>query len=240
MKKLCILGIAAVILSFSLTACYLWVPETVTIDGTAYRSGFYGNLFPVNMTYGSDIYTVNGTEFRRVICDHYNWMHTSNGTAAGGTIYCDDSQWAQAKAYYEDAGSFMFYCKVGVENVYEDRQPVIVDLSEEIDPLKFDTLMEFAASNSYDPFDTKKNESVETIRLPIPDSGEAPRLVFYKESKDGYFTSDKSYQFYIAGGNLLLVFYYDYGHGEYEELAAVEVPDELGQYFIELLAQYAL
>lgn len=100
--------------------------------------------------------------------------------------------------------------------------------------------MDFAAANSYDPFDTKKSESAETIRLPIPDSGKAPRLVFYKESKDGYFTSDKSYQFHIAGGNLLLVCYYDYGHGEYEELVAVEVPDELGQYFIELLAQYVL
>lgn len=236
MKKFSMLVILPVMLCFVLTACS--APETVTIDGTVYRSGFYGNLFPANMTYGSDIYTVNRIEFRRVICDRYNWMHTSNGTTTGGTIYCDDGQWEQAKTYYEDASNFIFYCEAGVENVYEDRKPAIVDLSEGIDPLKFDTLMDFAASNSYDPFDTKKNESVETIRLPIPDSGESPRLVFYKESKDGWFASDKSYQFHIVDETLLLVFYYDYGHGEYEELVAVEVPDELGRYFIELLAQY--
>jgi len=41
----------------------------------------------------------------------------------------------------------------------------------------------------------------------------------------------------VIDGKLLLVFFYDYGHGKYEELVAVDVPDELGQYFIKLLEE---
>ncbi|NLD46731.1 MAG: hypothetical protein GX660_05960, partial [Clostridiaceae bacterium] len=38
-------------------------------------------------------------------------------------------------------------------------------------------------------------------------------------------------------GKLLFLFFYDYGHGKYEEMVAVDVPDELGQYFIKLIEQ---
>ena len=36
-------------------------------------------------------------------------------------------------------------------------------------------------------------------------------------------------------GALLLVYFYDYGHGAYEELAAVPVPKALSDYFVGLL-----
>ena len=57
-------------------------------------------------------------------------------------------------------------------------------------------------------------------------------LAFYKKRKDGMFTSLQGHEFCIVDGKLLLVFYYDYGNGEYEKMAAVKVPGEISEYMV--------
>ena len=94
--------------------------------------------------------------------------------------------------------------------------------------------MVFSEKNCYEPFGSNKGK--QTLRLPIPDRDESPELVFYRESNDSFFSSF-THKFHVIDDKLLLVFFYDYGHGEYKELVAVEVPNELGKYFIELLAK---
>ena len=115
-------------------------------------------------------------------------------------------------------------------NIYID--PIIITISD-IDQKKFVDLMVFADENSYNPFNSKNN--VITQRLPIPDKDESPQLVFYRKSKDGFFTSSEANKFHVINDKLWLVFFYDYNHENNEELVAVTVPNELGQYFIELL-----
>lgn len=217
----------------ALTACSTstLLTRTVTIDGTKYRSGFYGNLYLNNITFKGDSIKVGVDEFQHVNCDKFDLVHRSiKGTK--GMLYCTESQWKKACAYYADGSNFVYYCNIGGR--YVDRDTVIATIPN-MDSKKFDALMDFAKKNSYDPFGSSKG--VKTRRLPIPDRDKSPELIFYKESKDGLFISDKRYIFHVVDGKLLLLFYYDYGHGKYEEMVAVDIPDKLGQYFVKLLCQ---
>lgn len=221
--------------TLALTACNisnLFVPETVEIDGKTYRNGFYGDLWPENLTYKGDSYKDGNNEFYHVVCEQFDWVHSSIGSTTNGVLYCAEGEWEKACEYYSNSDNFTYYCRIGAQ--YESSGPVLVTIPN-IDSTKFDELLAFADKNSYNPFGS--NKDVKTRRLPIPDENESPELVFYKESKDGFFTSFQGNEFLVIDGKLLLLFYYDYGHGEYEELVAVEVPDELGKYFIKLIAQ---
>lgn len=211
------------------------VPETITIDGITYRSGFYGDLWPENLTYIGDSYKKGNNEFYHVDCEQFDWVHSDVGSTANGVLYCAESQWEQASEYYKDSNNFTYYCSIGTENIAYD--PVIITIPN-IDPTKFDELLLFAKKNSYNPFGA--NSDVKTCRLPIPDREKSPQFIFYSESKDGFFTSFKGDKFFIVDGKLLLLYYYDYGHGKYEEMVAVEVPDELGEYFIEFMEELTL
>ncbi len=236
MKKLrlrvSLIVVFVVLLTFVLTACNsdLFVPQTVTIDKTTYRDGFYGDLIPNNITFKGDAIKVGDKEFHHINYEKFDWVHSAIGSFTEGTLYCSESQWEQVCEYYADSDNFVYYCSIGAE--YVDRDPVIITIPD-IDFQKFDELMSFAEKNNYNPF--RSNKGVKTLRVPIPDRDKSPELIFYKESIDGFFTSDKEYKFHELDGKLLLVFYYDYGDGENEEMVAVNVPDELGQYFIKLL-----
>ncbi len=234
MKKI-VLIIFCIFFTPILMACNIsniLVPKTITIDGITYRNGFYGDLWPENLTYKGDSYKKGNKEFYHVDCEQFDWVHSDGGGTANGVLYCAESQWEQANEYYKDSNNFTYFCSIGAE--YIDRDPVIITVPN-IDPTKFDELLSFAKKNSYDPFGA--NSDVKTFRLPIPDREESPQFIFYSESKDGFFTSFKGDKFFVVDGKLLLLYYYDYGHGKYEEMVAVEVPDELGKYFIEFIGQ---
>lgn len=224
MKKIVWIVLCAFL--FSLTACSADIPHTVTIDGVTYRDGFYGDLWPKDLIYESYADKVGENEFHRVNCKSYDWVQCSKRGTENGVIYCAENQWEQAKAYYSDNNNFVYYCKIG------DNYP-LVDTISNMDSSKFDELMAFADKNGYKPFGS--NKGVKTRRMPVPNY---PELNFYKESNDGNFTSYKGYKFIALDGKLLLLYYYDshYGKSE-EELVAVDVPDEIGQYFIDLLSQ---
>lgn len=194
-------------------------PKTITIENTVYRNGFTGELYPLNIDYQDDCYSVNKKEFHRVNGEQFDLVYSPTFSLAFDALYCSEDQWEQAKAYYADSNNFTYYCS----------NTSIPD----VDVTKFDRLMEFAEENGYDPFGS--NSDVKTCRLPMPDL--SSELIFYKESKDGLLTSSRGSKFHRINGKLYLVFFYDMGHGEYEELVAVEVPEEIGQYFMEFLDQ---
>ena len=215
-----------------MTACYisnLFVPKTVTIGGTTYRNGFYGDLWSKNLSYKGESYKIENKEFYHVDCEQFDWVHSSIGKTTSGVLYCAENQWEQAYEYYNNKDNFTYYCRIGAQ--YDDRDPVLVSIPN-IDTTKFDELISFANMNGYNPFGS--NKDVKTCRQPIPDRDESPELTFYKESNDGYFASDQGYKFFVLDGKFLLLFYFD---GETDELVAVEAPDELSKYFIELMEE---
>jgi hypothetical protein len=238
MKKL-FLNIFLVLMFLALTACSnfdLLLPEVVTIDGIQYRNGFYGDLLPVNLIFENESYEVGFNIFHRVECDQFDWVHSERGKIiengvryGGGELYCAENQWEQARSYYANNNNFKYYYIIG--GIYSDNSTEIKD----IDYYKFDMLMLFINEHKYEPFN--QNKDVKTRRLPIPEEKFFPEIGFYRESNDGYFSSFKSNRFRVVDGNLLFVYQYDYGYGEYEEMVACDVPNDLGQYFIELLSK---
>jgi energy-coupling factor transporter transmembrane protein EcfT len=213
---------------------------SVTIDGVTYRSGFYGDLYPVFGQVGdigSDtleeeiLFDDGNRKFRRVDFEGHDWVHSYTGQYSGGTVYCAESQWEQMSDYYTDPLNFEYYYGVGYYMV--ETSTSIPD----IDPQKFDELMAFSRENEYQPFNSSSNKKVSQKTRRIPEDEFHQGVCFYRVSNDGYFTTVKSPMYFEHDDKLLLVFYHDGGrdNGGIKEVVAVEAPDELGQYFLGLM-----
>lgn len=219
------------------------VPTSVTIEGVEYRNGFYGDLYPMfgevenirSDTLQKGIVYDDGThEFRRVDFEGHDWVHSYIGPYAGGTVYCAENQWEQMNDYYADPDNFQYYIGIGY---YITEEAVSID---EIDQKKFNELLAFGKENEYSPFDKSSNEkAVQKVRR-LPKDEFREGICFYKVSCDGYFSTIKSPMYFVNEDKLLLVFYHDGGrdNGGVEEVVAIDVPDELGQYFIDLIEKY--
>ena len=236
---------------FSLTGCgvidhvvgSIIVPTSVTIEGVTYRSGFYGELYPLFGQVGdigSDtlqketVFDVGSHQFCRVGFEGHDWIHSFIGSYSGGTVYCAENEWEQMRDYYADPSNFEYYLGVGH---YMIENSVSIP---EIDTQRFDELLAFGNENQYKPFDRQSNEAAMKKVRRIPEAEYLGGICFYKVSNDGYFTTIKNPMYFVHGGKLLLVFYHDGGrdNGGIREVVAIDVPDELGQYFIELSERY--
>lgn len=222
-------------------------PESVTIEGVTYRRGFYGERGYLNPMFGkvgdigSDtlqkeiVYDDGKYKYRRVDYEGHDWVHSNGGGNTGGAVYCAEDQWEQMHDYYADPDNFDFYYHLG-NNVNEI--PLIVKIPE-IDPQKFDELYAFAKENSYD-LGTNDKALQKSRRLPEDVcNGGRNSLYFYKVSNDGYFATIK-HEYFVHDGKLLKVFFHDGGakNGGVREVVVIDVPDELGQYFIDLMERY--
>lgn len=212
-----------------------FIPKTVAIDNVKYKNEFYGDLIPNSLSHDSKAYVVNGNEFYHVNCDKWNLMLSYIGEYEDGTAYCDESQWDEAKVYYESGDNFDYYAVIGKGFAWSKASATEIS---DVDHSKFDELMDFAKENDYNPFSSISNDNVKTVSLPLPDEKESPQITLFKESKDELFTSYQGYVFYIIDEKLYKLLQIDYHYGQYEELIAVEVPDDLSNYFTEFLYQY--
>ncbi len=229
MKK-CFLVI--LILSLILTGCVGLAPdapETLSLNGMNYQTGFYGTLIPERYQFDGETLDIQNMTLNQIAHDDFQLYHADIGPYTKGTIYCAETDYENALAFYSSPQNYSYYC------IFKSR-PQVFDPSD-IDTDKFDALLAFAESSCYDPFDKSHNAKIEKTELPMPDRTEIP-LHFYKKSIDGLFISSKSAEYYILNNQLYLVYQYDYGHGEYEKLIAVKVPDDLSTYFIEFAKPY--
>jgi len=217
-------------------------PKEVSIDGTTYLSGFYGDLYPVfgeRGDIGSEalekeiIYDDGKNKFRRVDFEGHDWVHSYAGGYTGGIVYCADNQWEQMRDYYADPDNFEYFYGVGY---YISESSVNIP---EIDLEKFDELLAFGKNNIYNPFDNRSNKQIMQNARRIPKSEFNEGICFFKVSKDGFFMTAKYPMYFVHDSKLLLVFYHDGGskNGGIEEVVAIDVPDELGQYFIGLIGR---
>jgi hypothetical protein len=214
---------------------YSDAPNRIVIDGIPYRSGFYGDLYP-NFgevgDVGSDalqeeiLYEDGKNEFRRVDFEGHDWVHTYAGKYTAGTVYCAENEWEKMRDYYADASNFIYYgADVAVP---------------EIDTQKFDDLLTWSNENAYNPFDQSVDENtMQNIRR-LSRSEYAETFCFYKVSKDGYFSTSRQHTYLVYQGKLLQVLYIDGGanNGGSAEAVVVDVPDELGQYFLGIMELY--
>jgi hypothetical protein len=208
------------------------VPNTVKIDGVTYRNGFYGNMWTTeNLTTDKDTFKVGSNEFFQTNNMQFNCMISDIGPN-GCEVYCAEKQWEQAHKYYQAGKNFVYYCKIG--NPQDDSTTDIHTISN-ADTNKFDKLIDFADSHNYDPV-FNPNQKEKTQRITVPDGNSSTELTFYKESKDGFFTSCRGNTYYVIGSKLFLLYYYDCSK-EPQEMLVVNIPTDLGQYFVKLASK---
>lgn len=212
----------------------LGVPAKVEIDGVEYRTGFYDDTLWLQdrLPRSEEEFEVGGKVFRRMECGEFDCVWARIGPKTGGMLYCREDQWDEAQEYYADGENFDYYCIVGAKEAKkEEKQTFEVP---EMDLEKFDALGKHGSTFDYDPFDLVHNKAAEYKEITIDTRKIDPRpyISFYKDSKDGIFTSYKAHYFFVMEGKLYQARY----HNQSEEVvAAVEVPEETGEYFVELI-----
>ena len=63
----------------------------------------------------------------------------------------------------------------------------------------------------------------------------ADEIHFYKESKDGAFSTSQGYTFILHENNLYSLYQYDFGDDEKPVMLVRDVPTEISDYFCTLL-----
>lgn len=169
-------------------------PASATVNGQTFRTGFYGTLFPHQWETGENVFTVKGTEFHEVLHGTFSLYHADIGPYTNGTIYCREDQYEEACRYYKNPEHYSYYCIIGVNSDDTTEQTILL---EDVDPARFDALLDFADNAEYLPFDQKNPATVETVELPMPDHKTTQRLIFYKESCDSLFLSSRGHKYYI-------------------------------------------
>ena len=235
MKKIFVL---LLIIALILTGCAglsLDGPETLKGDGGVFKTGFYGTLFPNNYALTDESLNINNITLNKIAHENFELYHADIGSYTEGTIYCAEKDYENALAFYNDPKNYTYHCILGVDSYTQSTKTIEIS---DVDTDKFNALLDFADQSNYDPFDKKHNSKIEKVELPMPDDTKDTRMIFYKESIDNVFISSKGTDYYIIDNHLYAVYQYDFGHGEYEKLIAVKVPDDISAYFVEYMKSY--
>lgn len=67
-----------IVCSLLLSGCVIMAPagpETVNIDGTTYKTGFYGTLFPYGLKQIQNPFTLDNITFRQLKHDQFDLYH---------------------------------------------------------------------------------------------------------------------------------------------------------------------
>jgi hypothetical protein len=227
MKKIAIL---ILLLPCLLSGCFRMAsppPDSVVYENQKYKTGFYGDLYPDDLNFSGDEFEISGQEFQKVKSDKHNWIHSDIGEKSEGTIYCIETDWEKDKAFYSNPDNFNYYYCSGNDT------PALIKKWNSVEYNRFDELTVFAEQHSYDPFNAEINKDQK--KYPMPDwmNGE---ISFYKESKDGLFTSGPN-TFHIINDKLVLLCYYDFAKGDEEKecMYGVAVPDNIARYFVDYI-----
>ena len=226
------------ILALTLTGCVGMSPdgpEKLTLGENSYKTGFYGTMFPNEYELSDEKLEVDSIVLNRINHESFELYHADIGPYTEGTIYCAEKDYEKALAFYNDPKNYSYYCILGVDSDTQNTRTI--ELTD-VDTTKFNALIDFSDKSNYDPFDKKHNAKIDKVELPMPDNNKDTRIVFYKESSDYLFKSSSGTDYYIIDGHLYAVYQYDFGHGEYEKLIAVKVPNEISNYFVKYMQTY--
>lgn len=234
MKKL---FIALLLIMLTASGCRMAPagPETFSANNKTYKTGFYGNLYPNEFSLTEHTTQSRKTTLVRIEHETFELYYADIGPYVSGTIYCEESQYAYAAAYYNDPTNYAFFCELGW-NKTDGTRTKTVKLSN-VDITMFEALLRFSNESYYDPFDKQHNSKIEIVELPLPDETRQTRMVFYKESKDALFCSPHT-DYYIYDNELYMAYQYHYGDEESQKLLAVKAPEDISTYFTSFMESY--
>lgn len=209
--------------------------KTVKIDGKLYRAGFYSNdLWPKIKEHPVDGIKVGRVTYYPVELSGFECLHAphTNGTT-NGLVYCLDSQWEEAKAYYEDQENFSYYCDITTDWISGTENSDIHRI-DDMDPEKFEDLKNWAEKRNdpFDALDRTLGEIEEADPIYRPSLPEFYGIFFYKESNDGNFVTFKGDEYTIVDGKLYYIRNYN---AKEKMLHVIEMPEETADYFIDLV-----
>ena len=214
-------------------------PTRIEIGGEAYVSGFYENLWPDGIAFGEDDPPAFETEYHlwwEVAGAPFSLYCAQNKEALywNPTVYCKESESEEAGAYYADAKNFDYYM-----GLYGDSHK-----DERIKLGGADTaLLEKAISlnariqeNAGKGLLTGKKDFSD-IEISIPYAEVLPvQPVFYRVSKDGFFTTIQN-DWLVSGGKIFVFGSYD---ADTDMYTAYTVDEAASAYMLGLLGEYGL
>lgn len=212
-------------------------PKTATINGEKWCLAYEnGSLYPLSNVIDGDKATVDGDSFYYSEGGEYEYMvcYSYKGKPS---VYFKEEELESARAYYDNAENYSYYCITG--NIHDANDHHTYEVPD-MDPEMLSKLLAFALERSYDPFVGRKGLEGERT---IPFDPEGPytdgEIVFCKESKDGgALSTDKGTQFRIEDGKLVLFCFYDFdGYNDYADprMYVIDVPEDLGDYFVRIV-----
>ena len=233
-KRIFFIPLLILVLCFSSCSLNLDKPDTVTIEGKEYKKAFVGELYPFDEFDSDDGVTVSGNLYYKHSQTAYD-CYIAYDRNAEPNIYFETEKFDEAWLYYCDSSNFNFFCLMG--NIHDENDQQIINL-ENVDDSTFDSLLEFAKDNDYNPFTSFNNEEG-LIKIPIanPDDWMADEIHFYKESKDGAFTTSQAYTFIVHENKLYFLYQYDFSDDNAPIMLVRHVPSEIGDYFCDLLKE---
>lgn len=235
-RSICIILSLICVFLFSSCSFTVTLPDRVTIGSDTYKRAFEAALYPLNESNvaaeGTKISGIPYYKINNVPFDCY----VAYDSSAEPHLYFADGIFDEAVSYYDSPENYNYYCVISnIHDESEAEQCPISDADSDI----FDQLISFAQENDYDPLASHNNAAnVRYAPIPDPDDWTKNEIHLYKESKDEAFTTATGYTFLIVENKLVLLHYYTFENEENPQMAIMDVPTELSDYFCELISNW--
>ncbi|MCL2109537.1 MAG: hypothetical protein FWH20_09380 [Oscillospiraceae bacterium] len=191
------------------------IPQQIEIDGEIYKNRFHPGLIATNNLHEtSEPFEVEAGRqsgrYERVYTDEYDMVKR--------VMYSDyfvaENQWQRAYDYYKDGNNFDYYCRITWDRGGSGETFALPDM----EPSKFDKIITTGGGLSH--------------VIARADKDEITQIVFYKNSKDGLFTTPTGQQtMFIIDGEFVRLEY----HFGNDEMRVRKMPRELEVYVLGLL-----
>lgn len=208
--------------------------NVVTIKGEEYKLAFVDELYPMyeELVSNKEIWAL-GKKCYEYIKPQFG-CYIAYDLKAEPNIYFKSEQFDEALEFYSNGDNYNFFCLRG--NIFDEERQQIFELHD-IDLKMFDELISFASEKEYNPLTSFDNKDG-IISFPINQNSKVVNEIhFYKESKDGAFTTSKGYTFLVRGDKMYLLYYYDYANDSKPVAKVRTLPTELSDYFYNLLKE---
>ena len=215
-------------------------PERIEIGGESYVSGFYENLWPDGIVFDEDDPPAFETEYHlwwEVASAPFSLYCAQNKEALywNPTIYCKESESEEIGAYYADAGNFDYY--IGLYGDSNENERIRLEANANTALLEKAISLNTRIQENEGKGLLNGREDFSDIEISIPYAKVLPvQPVFYRMSKDGFFTTEQN-DWLVADGKVSVFGSYD---ADTDMYTAYIIDEEASAYMLGLLGEYGL
>lgn len=203
-------------------------PYTIEINGVTYQNGFVPQDMHFKKEYDVDkekpLYSQFALpEFINYYRFENNWIirheSTTWATNVQDVLYCPIDEWENLRDYYADDINYNYQYHIRINGQITKYEIPNADTE------MFNKILQFSDDNRYT---SNSQNKAETITIP---NALTPAIFFYKDSKDGIFTTHTT-EFFIYEGH---IYFYRYSNVAAGINEVAILPKEIEDYIISLL-----